>query len=275
MIASLPMYDFDEVRSDTNALWTAWALQLRNLGVPAPDHLERPRSDLLGHWRTADLLLGQMCGYPYRAWLSARLSVVGTFGYRGVAQSGRGRCVVIGHRTDNRSLKGRRAPTIAVNGSDSLTGWVSFGVALRDAGIDRVGETTMTGAHVLSVAAVATQRAELASIDPVTFALLERIRPELTSQVRVVGFGPEVACPPLVTAYPELVEVLRATAHDAVKTAATGTCEALLIDRFVPGDSAGYDPVLDYAVVAADVLGEPGTEAPQSALSAPAGLSRN
>lgn len=269
MIASLPMYDFPDLATHTDALWTQWSRLLREAGVDAPAALTRPQTDLLGHWRNDNLVVSQACGYPYRAWLHDRLALVGTFAYRDVAPKGRYRCVVISRAGDGRPLTEFECPSIAANGSDSLTGWVCLGAALADAGIGRVGAITITGAHSRSVIAVASGTSDLAAIDAVTFSLLQRYRPYLTAAVRVIGFGPEVPGPPIVTAHPALAKALRETASEALRTCAATSLAALGIEAFVECSPEAYDPVIDLAERAGLVLSVPDSRSPQSALALP------
>ena len=58
----------------------------------------------------------------------------------------------------------------------------------------------MTGSHEASVTAVADGGADLASIDCVSFALLERGRPELIERVAIVAESPLSPCLPFIAA---------------------------------------------------------------------------
>ena len=265
MIASLPMYDFEELTESTDQLWSAVARQLRARGLPAPFVLTRPATDLLGHWRRTDTVLTQACGYPYRAWLKDTLAVVGTFSYGAAAPRGQYRSVVIARRDDERSLSDLAGSRVAANGSDSLTGWVSLGAALAEAGVTRIGSITITGAHAKSVAAVGSGAADVAAIDAVTWAILSRRRPTLTAGLRVVGAGPLIACPPLLTACRDHVEAVREAVRDALDVAPPEALAALGIDGFVPLDQPAYDNTLQLAERAATVLAAPSESAPQAA----------
>ena len=56
----------------------------------------------------------------------------------------------------------------------------------------------LTGSHEASVTAVAEGGADLASIDCVSFALLERGRPELIKRVAIVAESPLSPCLPFI-----------------------------------------------------------------------------
>jgi hypothetical protein len=73
MIASLPMYDRPETVAANDRLWQAVRT---HLGY-GPDHLTRG-GDAWDHWQSPDLIVSQTCGYPYRARLHGKVTLVGT-----------------------------------------------------------------------------------------------------------------------------------------------------------------------------------------------------
>ena len=61
-VASLPWYDFAELRPHTDAWWGGISRHLGAAGVEdVPDKLDR--GDYVAHWRRPVLLLSQSCGY--------------------------------------------------------------------------------------------------------------------------------------------------------------------------------------------------------------------
>lgn len=232
--ASLPMYDLPELRADTDALWREIARRLDVAGVPAV--LARDHADdlLTRHWRHPALLLSQACGWPVAAVLAREVAVVGAFTYCGVSDTAAryaSHLVVRADDTD-RPLAGR---AVAVNGTDSLSGWISLVAAVGD-----VGPVLVTGAHVESLGAVRDRRADLAAIDSVTWALLAQYRPAALDGLAIVGEGPLIPCVPLIahrTLAPG-VEVFREALADV-------RSEPLLIDGFVPLDASDYAALLD------------------------------
>jgi hypothetical protein len=235
--ASLPMYDLPELRGATDALWRDIAGRLDVDGVPA--ELGRQHADdlLTHHWRHPALLLTQACGWPVAALTNGEVAIVGAFTYRGISdRHARCACHLVVRADDTeRPLQGR---AVAVNGTDSLSGWICLLAAVGE-----VGPVLVTGAHVESLAEVRAGRADLASIDPVTWALLARHRPAALDGLAIIGTGPAVPSLPLIT-HPTLgpgVDVLR-------DVLATVRSEPLLIDGFVALDAADYAPVLSLAV---------------------------
>jgi len=229
-IASLPMYDLPEVVPAVETMWSTIAARLRAAGINDVPATLRWDGDLYDdHWLHGRLFLSQSCGWPLVDRLDGRVAVVGAFTYAGVSDAAaRYRSVLVVRADDvDRPLAGRR---VAVNGYDSLSGWVSLRAA-----VDPVGPVLLTGAHVASVAAVTDGEADLACIDGVTWSLLMRHRPGAVAALAVVGQGPTIPCLPLVT-HPTLGPGVA-----ALRTALAGlTDHTLGIDGFVPLDAADF-----------------------------------
>lgn len=110
--------------------------------------------------------------------------------------------VVVGVHSRFDSLEQLRGKRAAINGRDSNTGMN----LLRHLLLPLVGEgdsffsqVIETGAHVESLRAVAEGRAEVASIDCVTFGYMQDYLPELTEQVRVIGLTEQSPALPIFT----------------------------------------------------------------------------
>lgn len=237
MTASLPMYPFPEWRAAYEQLWEAVRAECPWLPALAPWG-----ADPHELWRSPDLAVSQTCGWPLVADLTDRVRVVGTFRYRTRAWSGdHYRSVVVARDG------GEHGDHAAVNGFDSLSGWVSL-VWWRTGGPGGrwPGPVTTTGGHVASIEAVRDGAADVASIDAVTYAYAERHRPDLLAGVKVVGAGPEVPCLPVICSagttdarLAELRDALAVTAHSADPD--------LMIEGFCPLDLADYAPVASLA----------------------------
>ncbi|MEP6298102.1 MAG: PhnD/SsuA/transferrin family substrate-binding protein, partial [Ilumatobacter sp.] len=187
LVAGLPMYDWPEVESDVDRLWSTIAAAARERGVLAPDRLTRTDS-LVDLWGDPTMILGQVCSLnPVRDGLG-ETEVVGTIVYEpppGLPDTDPGTyySVLIARTDDERrsglgpdgvgssvadeSIQRFDGCTIASNGTDSQSGYWSLGHFVRDRLDDGpiFGEPVFTGAHRESVRAVAGGRADLAAID--------------------------------------------------------------------------------------------------------------
>lgn len=197
-VAALPMYDWPEVAVATDALWAAIRDRLAAEGVAAPERLTRSRG-IAEVWTDPGLVLGQACGLPLVRTLAGRVEVVGALDY-GVAGAPPGwyRSAVVVRADDPREgLAAFRGARIAVNGTDSQSGW---GAILREAaplgaGGRFFGAVVVTGAHRASVAAVAGGDADVAAIDAVSWRLAERFVPAAAGLRVLLSTGPTPGLP--------------------------------------------------------------------------------
>ena len=189
-IAILPMYDFRWTAEANDALWAAVAVRLDEAGVEAPKRLTRG-PDLDAQWRHPRLVLGQTCGYPYVTRLKDAVALIAApiYAFPGCEDASH-RSFIIRRASDpRRALSEFRGATAGLNAHDSNTGMNLFRAAIAPIAnaAPFFRAVIVTGSHEGSVAAVAEGRADLAAIDCVSFALLERGRPGLTERVAVVA----------------------------------------------------------------------------------------
>lgn len=230
MIASLAMYPFESLRDSYDDLWARIAARLGT----APPELDWSL-DHLDAARRPDLVLGQTCGWPLVTVLDGAVDVVGAFDMD-VAEGSEAR-----YRSVLIEGPNAEAP-VAVNGADSLSGWVSW-CAVRGVP-DR---SLITGGHVASVFAVADGRASAASIDAVSWVHVQVIHPHVAALVEVVGHGPRVPTLPLVTHRDGDVAALRAAVAAALRAVPAGLLARLRIRAFEPLDVDDYRPLLQLA----------------------------
>jgi ABC-type phosphate/phosphonate transport system substrate-binding protein len=174
MIASLGMYDFSpRLQAANDRLWSGVRANLAAAGLAAPERLTRGAGAYWPAWDSPHLVLSQTCGFPYRARLHGRVTLVGTPDYRVEGcPPGQYRSIFVARRDDPRTkLAAFNGAALAYNEALSQSGWAAPMTHAARAGITlRPG--CETGGHRASVAAVATGRADLAAIDAVTWALL-------------------------------------------------------------------------------------------------------
>ena len=201
MIAALPMYDNAATMAANDRYWALIADELHHRGIPAPASLRRGDADLMMHWLHPDLLLSQTCGFPFRARLHDRVTLIGTpdFGVEG-CPPGHYRSVLIVRADDPRpGLAAFDGARLAYNDALSQSGWAAPQTFARDRGIT-LQPGPCTGAHSQSLLAVAQGRADIAALDAVTWSLLAEADPATAAQVRILDHTPPTPGLPYITA---------------------------------------------------------------------------
>ncbi len=201
LIASLPMYDFPWIAAANDALWASIAARLSEAGVQAPKGLTRG-GDHATLWRHSGLIFGQTCGYPYATALKETVTLIAAPEYSFPGCEGAShRSFIIRRLGDARRALGEfRGAIAALNAHDSNTGMNLFRATIAPVagGQAFFSSIALTGSHEASVAAIAEGRADLASIDCVSFALLERRHPKLVERVAIVAESPLSLCLPFI-----------------------------------------------------------------------------
>jgi len=214
-LACLPMYDFPWTASALDSVWTAMSKRLRGEGIDAPEALTRgpPLEEM---WRDPGLILGQTCGYPYWRDLRGQVTLLATpiFRFEGCDGPRHGSFLIARRDDTRRDLGAFRGARAAINACDSNTGMNLFRAAVAPLAGGRpfFSEVVVTGAHALSLAAVAVGLADVAAIDNVSFALLRTGRPDLVERVKVIARTPSSPGLPFIasaTFSPEAVATIR------------------------------------------------------------------
>ncbi len=174
MIASLGMYDFGPAAGANDRLWAGIRDRLRAAGLRAPEELTRGEAAYWPAWESPDLLLSQTCGYPFRARLHGRVTLVGTpdYGLPG-CPPGHYRSVFVARSVDPRAdLQDFAGAPMAFNEDMSQSGWAAPAQYLLSLGLTPVPRLR-TGSHRGSAEAVAAGRADLAALDALTWEMMQ------------------------------------------------------------------------------------------------------
>ena len=218
-IAALPMYDFTELAAATNAFWRGIGERLRQAGMDGvPTHLSRT-PDYASAWWDPGLILGQTCGYPlfsnpqkpHNVPNRPRIVATPVYSAPGCKGPRHSSFFIVNVKSTYATLADLRGRACAINGFDSNTGMNLLRAAiapLAEAG-SFFGSVAVMGSHAQSVEAVARGATDLASIDCVTFAHLQRLNPDLTARVRQIGQSVLAPAPPFITASTADDDILR------------------------------------------------------------------
>lgn len=201
--ASFPMYDFEEVRGAHEVLWNSVARKLERAGVEGvPAALDRSRG-LHELWTDPGLLLSQCCGADLVGRYAGTLALVATplYGAPGCDGSLYSSLVLVAEDSRATELSDLRGAVCAVNYPESHSGANALRALV--APLSRRGRffsrIVTSGSHPASVAAVARGEADVAAIDCVTYALLDRYRPSLLEGTRRLCYSARAPGIPFVT----------------------------------------------------------------------------
>jgi ABC-type phosphate/phosphonate transport system substrate-binding protein len=202
-IAALPMYDFRELRDAHDRFWGALARRLREGGIAGvPGQLIRRLSHREA-WSHPGLLFGQACEYPVSKSFHGHLRILATPRYRapGCDGSTYRSAIVVRAEAPANSLEELRNGLCVVNEPDSNSGMNLLRAALAPLSGDArfFRSVIFSGSHTRSVELIVAGEADVTAIDCVTFEHLRRIRPHLTSRLRIVDWTPPSPCLPFVT----------------------------------------------------------------------------
>ncbi|PVM86013.1 phosphate/phosphite/phosphonate ABC transporter substrate-binding protein [Caulobacter radicis] len=250
-VAALPMYDLPELREANDQLWSAIARRLKARGVRAPARLSRDEP-LENVWRNPDLLLAQTCGYPLAKQLKGAVRVLATPRYRAAGCDGalHRSAILVRAEDPAANLADLRGQRCALNDPASNTGMNLLRAEIAPlAGGERFFRSVvLTGAHVASAQAVIDGDADVAAVDCVTWAHIQRHRPTLAGGLRVLAWTAATPGLPLIAsaALPASVHATTLAVLDEVATdpALRSARQALLLDGFDLLPAAHYRAVV-------------------------------
>ena len=241
------MYPYAGLREAWDTLYRSVGTTVAQNAPDTPTELDWS-IDAHASWVDPRLALSQACGWPLVTALRNRARVLGAFMHRidGVS-SHLYRSVIIAREVQ--PLSALEGGCAAINSYDSLSGYVSLLAAFAVKSGRWPGEITYTGAHAASIEAVRAGHADLASIDALAWAYLQRLAPRELDGLVVVGRGPLVPCLPLIVAGntdDALLQAWRSAFAQAMRDSALAAVRTeLLIEGFVPLDLADYDSALE------------------------------
>jgi len=241
IIAELGFYPFGDIAWAYDELWIATVSRCSWL----PRKLTRS-TDPTKLWRSETQFVSQTCGWPLVTRLGETVRVVGAFRQTTPESASHFyRSVVVG-RVDGTPFD-FQGSVAAVNGLESLSGWISLIAAIHGPQETWRGDFKVSGSHAESVRMLCRGEADIASIDSVTFAHLRRTDPQAINSLFVICNGPLVPCLPIIThrsvselQISELRKALSESTRDLSIAAATS---ALFISGFDALDLNDYLPL--------------------------------
>ena len=234
-------------------LWVHLREALRAQGMQVlPEAIVWPQ-DLHAHWLSPDVLLSQTCGYPLTHALQGQVQLLGCFRYAAPGCDGIYCRSVLIARTESShlALEDFRNQRVAFNSTDSQSGYNALSALIAPLARQSrfFSQALATGGHRLSVDAVREGRADLAAIDCVTLALLQKHDALATEGLCTIGHSAPYPGLPLITSLhtpPEQVLALRYGLQSLITTpAAAQALGQLLIAGFETPDLAAYQRCIE------------------------------
>lgn len=239
MLATLPMYDWPEIRPATDAFWRCLA---RHAGASVPLSRSLPHGE---DWQHADLAFSQTCGYPFTHAFRGQLNYIATPHYAADGCTGAEYCSIIFAR-QQRPLAEFAGSVAIVNTPDSMSGMLALQLVF--APFARRGEffrqTRFSGAHRESLQLVREGQGDVCAIDAVCVGLARLHRPGLLEGLVEIARSPLVPGLPFVNRTGNVGHWQRALAAAFSDPESEAARQALLLEGFSLLPSQAYDCIL-------------------------------
>jgi ABC-type phosphate/phosphonate transport system substrate-binding protein len=234
MRASLPMYARPELIDAHAIYWQAIRAGLSQHGIKSPQHLTLDKDDA-AFWRADDLLLSQTCGLPYRIGLHAHVTLIGTpdYGLTGCPPGYYRSAIVVRADDPRTTLRDFDTAPLAINGYTSQSGYAAICNALANPQI------TVSGAHRASAQMVAAKQTDIAALDAVSWALMQRYDP-FASDLRVLEWTAPTPGLPYICATSQPAARIAASIQTAIKNLGGEIKDLLMLKSLVQIPKADY-----------------------------------
>jgi ABC-type phosphate/phosphonate transport system substrate-binding protein len=250
---ALPMYAITAPLRDANRRFLEhFVADLKRLGWPEPVQIvDADFAHIDDHWLDPHLLLSQTCGYPLMTRLHGKVSLLALPCYRAEGFSDgqyRSRLIVAQH-SPFATLADLRGAVAAINGTDSHSGMNALRHTLapfNDSGTF-LREVRVSGSHVNSIEYVRNGRADIAAIDPVTWAHLLDEEPQRLAEIRTLGWTAPAPGLPLIGSHAlstEQTALIRAALATSLQNAPQ-LARTLRFERFADIDWLAYQRILE------------------------------
>jgi ABC-type phosphate/phosphonate transport system substrate-binding protein len=223
---ALPMYAATPELREANAAFLRLFIEaLAGLGWREPVRIVEPDfAHIDAHWLDPHLLLSQTCGYPLMTRLNRQVRLLALPSYRaeGFSRSQYSSRLIVRADSGFQTLAELRGAVAVINNQDSHSGMnaLRHSVAPLAQGGLFFADVLVSGGHAASIDYVREGKADVAAIDPVTWAHVLDARPELNSQLRTLGWSAPAPGLPLIgsrTLSTEQVGLIRTALSTAMR----------------------------------------------------------
>ncbi len=264
LTASFPMYNMPEIWDAQSAFWKGMATYLGREGIP-----DVPKELAHGHSLTKlladeNMLISQCCGYDVVSGHRETLIPVATPIFDVSQCSGHeySSLIVVAEDSPFHDVLEMKGCAAAANGPQSHSGMSALRHLVAPKNVDGsfFGSVKYSGGHAQSLKLIQKGLADVAAIDSVTYALLERYRPQAVTGIRILGRTFFAPAPPYVTHVSrgnDIVLRMKNALLRAFSDPNLGSCRNDLLLKGVSDlDQTIYEKVLDFETYAAK-LGYP------------------
>ena len=207
------MYNFPEIRSALDIFWSGFAVHLKKEGIKNIPLALTHGNSVKSLWDDPKLLITQCCGYDLISHYKNVLVPVAVPHYSAPGCSGSEYSSFIVVRDDNPvfNVLEMQGSVAVINGPESHSGMSALRhlVASHSHKGRFFADIKISGSHIDSIDYVKRGLADVAPIDCVAYALLEKHRPQTVWGLRVLGRTFCAPAPPYVireTGQAELAE---------------------------------------------------------------------
>lgn len=192
------MYERSQLADAHKRLWQLIRHNLAHVGIDSPDVLSQDAEEF-SVWLNPELVLSQTCGMPYRLGLHGKVNLVGTpdYGIEG-CPAGHYRSPLVVRVNDPRTdMHEFKHSVLAFNQSISQSGYAAVYWHTQKYNF-WFNRKMKTGQHQESARAVAEGKADIASLDAVTWRLIQRYD-SFADNLRVLEWTDPTPGLPLIT----------------------------------------------------------------------------
>ncbi len=239
-LASLPMYDWPEIREQTDTFWQGLA---KHAGLEGELDRKTEYGEL---WRNPNLMFSQTCGYPFSHSFKGLLHYIATPHYVADGCDGANYCSVIFAR-EQKPLADFYGSTAAINTADSMSGMLALKLVFAPhvQGGEFFRRIKITGSHRSSLKAVRTKYADVCAIDAVCVALVKKYCPQELEGLVEITCSSSVPVLPFVTRAGDPAQLVAALEKTFADPQLKPAREALLLKDFSVLPNGAYDKILD------------------------------
>ncbi len=214
MIANLMMYQRPQLDQAHNRYWALIRKNLNDAGIDSDETMSQDAEEFFV-WNNPDLVLSQTCGMPYRTWLHEKVELVGTpdFGINDCPAGYYQSALVVRADDPRTEVAAFKDTTFAYNQTFSQSGYAAPYWHVKPLGF-WFENRLHTEQHLKSAQAVAERTADIASLDVISWRLMETYEP-FAADLRVLEWTSPTPGLPLITAKGNDADAI----FDAVKSA--------------------------------------------------------